>query len=45
MQLDERISANVTIVTVMGDITLNSGGAVMLKDKVNSLLHQGVRYL
>ena len=41
MQLDERMSANVTIVTATGDITLNSGGAVMLKDKVNSLLHQG----
>ena len=43
MQLDERISANVTIVTVTGDIMLSSGGDVMLKDKVNSLLHQGHR--
>ena len=43
MQLDERITANVTIVTVTGDIRLGSGGAVMLKDKVNSLLHQGQR--
>lgn len=41
MQLDERISANVAIVTVTGDIKLSSGGGVMLKDKVNSLLHQG----
>lgn len=43
MQLDERISANVAIVTVTGDINLSSGGDVMLKDKVNSLLHQGQR--
>ena len=41
MQLDERISANVTIVTITGDIRISSGGDVMLKDKVNSLLHQG----
>ena len=43
MQLEERISANVAIVTVTGDINLSSGADVMLKDKVNSLLHQGQR--
>lgn len=43
MQLQERISANVASVTVTGDINLSSGADVMLKDKVNSLLHQGQR--
>jgi len=43
MQLEERISANVAIVTVTGDINLTPGADVMLKDKVYSLLHQGQR--
>src|SRR5919106_1830257 len=41
MQLDERQAGDVTIVTVTGDITLNKGGDVLLKDKVQSLLQQG----
>jgi anti-sigma B factor antagonist len=41
MQLEERTSGDVIIVTVTGDITLNKGGDVMLKDKIQSLLQQG----
>jgi anti-sigma B factor antagonist len=45
MQLEERIVGNVAIVKVTGDITLNTGGDVQLKDKVQSLLHQGHGHL
>ena len=41
MQLEQRIAGNVAIVKVTGDITLNKGGDVLLKDKVQSLLQQG----
>jgi anti-sigma B factor antagonist len=41
MQLEQRIVDNVAIIKVNGDITLNKGGDVLLKDKVQSLLHQG----
>ena len=41
MQLEERNSGDVTIVTVTGDITLNKGGDVLLKDKIQSLVQQG----
>jgi anti-sigma B factor antagonist len=41
MQLEERIVGNVAIVKVNGEITLKQGGDVLLKDKVQSLLHQG----
>ena len=40
MQLEQRIAGNVAIITVNGDITLNKGGDVLLKDKVQSLLQQ-----
>jgi anti-sigma B factor antagonist len=43
MQLEERIAGNIAIVKVTGDITLNKGGDVLLKDKVNSLIQQGHR--
>jgi anti-sigma B factor antagonist len=39
------MSGEVTIVTVTGDITLNKGGDVLLKDKVQSLLQQGRKKL
>lgn len=45
MQIDERVSGDVTIVKVSGDITLNKGGDVILKDKINSLLQQGRKKL
>jgi anti-sigma B factor antagonist len=41
MQLEQRIVGQVAIVTVTGDITLNKGGDVLLKDKVQSLIQQG----
>lgn len=41
MQLAERMAGDVVVVTVTGDITLNKGGDVLLKDKVRSLLQQG----
>lgn len=45
MQIDEKINGDVAIITVTGDITLNQGGDVLLKDKVQSLLQQGHRKL
>jgi len=41
MQLEERVVDDVAVVKVTGDITLNKGGDVLLKDKVQSLLQQG----
>jgi anti-sigma B factor antagonist len=45
MQLEEHSSGDVTVVTVTGDITLNKGGDVLLKDKIQSLLQQGKKKL
>lgn len=45
MQLEERIVGHVAIVKVTGDITLNKGGDVLLKDKVQSLIQQGQKNL
>jgi anti-sigma B factor antagonist len=45
MELEQRIVGDVVIVTVTGDITLNREGNVLLKDKVQSLLHQGYKNL
>jgi anti-sigma B factor antagonist len=45
MQLEQRIVNDVAVVKVTGDITLNKGGDVLLKDKINSLLQQGHRKL
>ena len=41
MELEQRIAGDVAIIKVTGDITLNKGGDVLLKDKVQSLLQQG----
>ena len=41
MQLDERTAGDITIIKATGDITLNKGGDVFLKDKIQSLLQQG----
>lgn len=43
MQLDQRTAGDVAIVKVTGEITLNKGGDVLLKDKIQSLLQQGQR--
>jgi anti-sigma B factor antagonist len=45
MQLEEHVSGDVTVVVVTGDITLNKGGDVLLKDKIQSLLQQGRKKL
>jgi len=45
MHIDEKVSGDVAVIMVRGDITLNQGGDVLLKDKVQSLLQQGQRKL
>ena len=45
MQIGQRMVGDVTVVEITGDITLNKGGDVMIKDKVQSLLQQGNRKL
>lgn len=45
MQLSQQVKGDVVVVTVNGDITLNKGGDVALKDKINSLLQQGYKKL
>jgi anti-anti-sigma factor len=40
MQLEQSIVGQVAVVRITGDITLNKGGDVLLKDKVQSLLQQ-----
>ena len=41
MQIDQKMAGDVMVVHITGDITLNQGGDVLLKDKIQSLLHQG----
>lgn len=43
MQLFERTTGDVVIVSVSGDITQNKGGDIALKDKIRSLIQQGHR--
>jgi anti-sigma B factor antagonist len=45
MQLEQRIVGDVAIIKITGDITLNKGGDVLLKDKVQSLIQQGQKNL
>lgn len=45
MQIDQKMAGDVAVITVNGDITLNAGGDVLLKDKVQSLLQQGQKKL
>lgn len=45
MQLTERQVGDIVILTITGDITLNKGGDVAIKDKVHSLMQQGHRKL
>jgi len=40
MQIDEKATGSVTVLKLKGDLKLGDGQA-LLKDKVNSLLHQG----
>jgi anti-sigma B factor antagonist len=41
MQIEERIVGDVVIVRAHGEITLNAGSDVLLRDKIRSLLQQG----
>lgn len=43
MQLFERTTGDVVIVSVSGDITQIRGGDIALKDKIGSLIQQGHR--
>ena len=43
MQLEQRMAGDVAVISVDGDITLNKGGDVLLKDKVQSLIQQGTK--
>jgi anti-sigma B factor antagonist len=45
MQIEEKMTGEVAVIKITGDITLNQGGDVLLKDKVQSLLQQGQRKL
>ena len=45
MHIDQKVTGDVMVVTVNGDITLNQGGDVLLKDKIQSLLQQGHKKL
>lgn len=43
MQIEQHESGDVMIVRISGDITLNKGGDIRLRDKTHSLLQQGYR--
>ena len=45
MEIEERAIGAVMVIRVTGDITLNKGGDVILKDKINSVLQQGRKKL
>ena len=45
MQIEEKASGEVTVIKITGDITLNQGGDILLKDKIQSLLQQGKQKL
>ena len=45
MQIEERLAGDIVILGVSGDLTLNHGGDVILKDRVRSLIQQGRRKL
>jgi anti-sigma B factor antagonist len=44
MQIEERIVGDVTILDLKGKMTLGEGDE-LLKDKINSLIHQGQKKL
>ena len=45
MQITERAAGGVTILDISGQITLTRGRDQLLKDKVNSLMHQGDKHI
>ena len=44
MEIDERAAGKVTVLILKGDLKLGDGQA-LLKDKINSLLHQGRKHV
>ena len=42
MQINERSAGNVSVLALKGELKLGEGQA-LLKDKINSLLHQGLK--
>src|SRR5687768_13611910 len=45
MNIEQKTTGDVMVIKVNGDITLNQGGDVILKDKIQSLLQQGHKKL
>ncbi len=45
MELKERHIGDVVVLDLRGRLTLGAEGSVRLKDKINSLLHQGARQM
>jgi anti-sigma B factor antagonist len=45
MNIEQKMTGDVMVITVNGDVTLNQGGDVLLKDKIQSLLQQGHKKL
>ena len=45
MQITERAASGVKILDISGQITLTRGGDQLLRDKVNSLMHQGDKHI
>lgn len=41
MHIEEKMAGDIAVIKITGDITLNQGGDVLLKDKIQSLLQQG----
>src|SRR6266704_1743377 len=41
MQIEERVVGDIVVLTVTGEITLNRGGDVVLRDKVRTPVHHG----
>jgi anti-sigma B factor antagonist len=45
MQIEERVVGDVVVLAVTGEIRLDKGGEVVVRDNVRSLLHKGRRHL
>lgn len=45
MQIAERSAGNVIVLDLSGQITLTKGDDQLLKDKINSLVHQGHKHI
>ena len=45
MQIEERAVADITVLAVSGEITLNSGGGQAIKEKVATLMREGRRQI